>query len=440
MKIKRIVPILLVILLVAAAAVAAALGLFRRDDAVGVSLGRVEIVDIEQTITASGRLQASASETIPVNTTARVQSVLVGEGDAVRKGDVLAELDVENLTLQRQKLLLVSEDLAAQLQEVAQPTLKSGSTGLKTRVTQLELTIADTERRLGLARAQLEKDRKLFSDGVGSRQTLDASQAAVDALLNTLDQNRQALASARVDASDLGVNQSLQAQALLRRIDQNKADLALVDWQIGQARVTAGIDGTVLELPLKTGQYPPAGSVIRLHDTTRLEAVVWLSQEDATRIEPGQKASVSVKGLRDAYGAQVASLAGEAAIEPGSGSSTPKVKVTLALDPAEGLKVGFDADVAITAGKAPAQNTVLREAVTRDAQGNPVVLTVTPDADSDAAAGSLSGTVRIVPVTTLLDDGVRVSIGDAIEAGTTVILAPDAALAEGSRVKGVVAP
>ncbi len=439
-KMKRLVPILIVVLLLAAAGTAAALGLFQGDNAVVVSLGRVETVDIEQTVTASGRLQAAASESIPVASTARVQSVPVAEGDVVKQGDILAEIDVENLALQRQKLLLAAEDLTAQLQEIEQPTLKSGSTGVRTRIAQLELTVADTERRLEIARAQLEKDRKLYNDGVGSRQTLDASQAAVDTLVNTLDQNRQALASARAESADLGANQSLQAQALLRRIEQNKADLALVDWQIEQAHVTAGIDGTVLDMPLKAGQYPPAGAVIRLHDTSRLEAVIWLSQEDAARIETGQKATVSVKGLRETFAAQVSALAGEAAVEPGSGSSTPKVKVTLALENATGLKAGYDADVAITAGKAAAQNSVLREAITRDAQGNPVVLTVTPDAGSGAADGSLSGTVRIVPVSPLLDDGVRVSIGDAIETGATVILAPDAALAEGSRVKGAVAP
>ncbi len=438
-KMKRFAPILIVVLLLAAAGVAAALGLFKSDSAVAVSLGRVETVDIEQTVVASGRLQAAAVESIPVAATARVQSVSAAEGDIVRKGDVLAELDVENLTLQRQKLLLAAEDLNAQLQEIEQPTLKGGSTGVRTRITQLELTVADTERRLTLARTQLEKDRKLYNDGVGSRQTLDASQAAVDALVNTLDQNRQALASARVEAADLGANQSLQAQSLLRRIEQNKADLALVDWQIEQAHVTAGIDGTVLDMPLKAGQYPPVGSVIRLHDTTRLEAVVWLSQEDATRVESGQTATVSVKGQRESYEAKVTALAGEAAIEPGSGSSTPKVKVTLALSGSDGLKAGFEADVAITAGKAAAQNAVLREAITRDAQGSPIVLTVVPDAGS-GTDGSLSGTVRIVPVTPQLDDGVRVAIGEAIDTGTAVILAPDAALAEGSRVKGAVAP
>ena len=438
-KMKRFAPILIVVLLLAAAGVAAALGLFKSDSAVAVSLGRVETVDIEQTVVASGRLQAAAVESIPVAATARVQSVSAAEGDIVRKGDVLAELDVENLTLQRQKLLLAAEDLNAQLQEIEQPTLKGGSTGVRTRITQLELTVADTERRLTLARTQLEKDRKLYNDGVGSRQTLDASQAAVDALFNTLDQNRQALDSARVEAADLGANQSLQAQSLLRRIEQNKADLALVDWQIEQAHVTAGIDGTVLDMPLKAGQYPPVGSVIRLHDTTRLEAVVWLSQEDATRVESGQTATVSVKGQRESYEAKVTALAGEAAIEPGSGSSTPKVKVTLALSGSDGLKAGFEADVAITAGKAAAQNAVLREAITRDAQGSPIVLTVVPDAGS-GTDGSLSGTVRIVPVTPQLDDGVRVAIGEAIDTGTAVILAPDAALAEGSRVKGAVAP
>jgi hypothetical protein len=138
--------------------------------------------------------------------------------------------------------------------------------------------------------------------------------------------------------------------------------------------------------------------------------------------------------------ATVSAIGKEAIVEGGSGSRTPKVKITLLLDKTEMLLAsGYLADVTIETGRSAQAASVLREAVVTDASGKSIVLVV--DALTVTGNGVLQqGTVRIVQVVPGLADNTRVELLEGPSAGTAIILAPTGLWPDGTLVKGAVAP
>ena len=127
------------LLIVSLAAIAGVLfwrfGTQQKPTPIPVTLGKVETTDILRKVTASGTLEAADVETLAISPLRRVKTVKAAEGETVRKGQVLAEMDVSDLELQRQKLLLAGAQIEADLKELATPTLTAAlhrgqSTGL----------------------------------------------------------------------------------------------------------------------------------------------------------------------------------------------------------------------------------------------------------------------------------------------------------------------
>jgi multidrug resistance efflux pump len=370
----------------------------------------------------------------------RIIAVHVKEGDNVRKGQLLAELDVENLTLQRQKLVLAGEQIAVDLKELAAPTLTSAKTAILSKVAQLNIDLSTARRKLQEAEAHLKGDQSLFDSGALSSKELDASRALRNDLADQVKRTESTLASAKSEVGDLPDQTARQIDNLTRQQEQNLLDVALVDLQLSDSRIVASLDGLLTDFPLVPGRYPEPGATVRIQDANRYRVVIRLPQEDALQADIGQKAAVSLKGISIVLPATVAVMGKEAQVEGGSGSKTPKVKVTLLLDKTEvRLASGYLADVTIETGRAAQSASVRREAVSVDASGAPVIYVV-DNLTPSGTGGAMQGTVRIVPVVPGLADDMRIALPEGPSVGTAIILAPSATLVEGTLVKGVEAP
>lgn len=441
MKKKRFWLILIPILLLVAGGAYVLVGM-DRENAVEVRLGRVEATDLKQFITVSGTLVAADAEDIPVQAARKVAVVHVKEGDRVQAGDLLAEFDTADLLLQRERLLLTVASLEDELAEIQSPTLRSDVANTRSRVSQLALSLENTTRQLREAEEKLATDQALFSAGALSAQALEASRVSRDNLANSVLQAQQALAAARADASDVTAGKSLQQSALERQLDGVSIDLERVLLQIEDSRIVADMTGDILELPLEEGRYPFQGAFVRIRDLSRWDAVVYLAQEDAVRVSPGQSAEIGIKGLAGSWPATVTEIAREAAGEAGSGSRTPKVKVTLRVEAEEDrFASGYDVEVSIETGFVAGANVVPREALMQMEDGAFNLLTVSATSGNNADAGaSVSGRISFTPVVPGLETDSLTDIGTALPAGTLIVLPPFEAPSDGMLVKGTVAP
>ena len=73
---------------------------FKRDTGVEVQVEKIKKRDLEAIVSASGKIQAKTTVNISADTMGRVTKLAVEEGDRVKKGQFLLEIDPASLRTQ----------------------------------------------------------------------------------------------------------------------------------------------------------------------------------------------------------------------------------------------------------------------------------------------------------------------------------------------------
>src|ERR1043166_5761939 len=92
---KKIIIALLLIVVIGGATYASFA--FKRTPGVAVTTEKIERRDLEAIVSASGTIQPQVSVDISADTMGRVVNLAVNEGDAVKKGQFLLQVDPRNL-------------------------------------------------------------------------------------------------------------------------------------------------------------------------------------------------------------------------------------------------------------------------------------------------------------------------------------------------------
>jgi len=185
----------------------------------------------------------------------------------------------------------------------------------------------------------------------------------------------------KLDSSDI----EEEMDSLKKEIEKLKEDLAEKKAQLDDLTVTAPIDGIITSLPAETGDELLKGSTIAtIMDLTRMQLKVSVDELDITKIQPGQKATMTLDALPDrTYEGEVVKIKDVG--QYSSGVTTYEVLISIK-DP-EGIRVGMSANAKIqTAHK---ENAVLVpvEAVMQIG-GESFVMVGSPAADSPSRPGS----------------------------------------------------
>jgi HlyD family secretion protein len=209
--------------------------------------------DLVVTITATGTVQPTTQVDVGTELSGTVKTVEVADNSVVKKGDVLATLDVVRLTAQRDRA-------AAQLAAAKARLLDAQSTATQT------------------AQAQL-RQKKLRISGLSTDQELESSTAA----------DARATAALAVVAAD---------------IQSSMADLSIVETDLAKSQILSPIDGIVLKTSVKTGQTVAASLqapvLFTLADNLahiQIEAAV--DEADIGFVKQSQKANFSVDAFRN---------------------------------------------------------------------------------------------------------------------------------------------
>lgn len=157
-------------------------------------------------------------------TSGRIARLMKEEGEIALAGEVLGELDVEALQIERRSLL------AALRQAEAQASLAHEGT----RSEEIDAARADeaaAAAQLRYAEATVRRQRGLAPAGASSRQALDEAQYALAAARETL-----AAARARRTAAEAGLRPQ-EIEAADAALESAKAALAAIDYRIERASV-----------------------------------------------------------------------------------------------------------------------------------------------------------------------------------------------------------
>lgn len=205
-------------------------------------------LNLVSSITSNGKVEPIAPHSVRAQLDTFIERVLAVEGQPVKKGQLLLELNVKDLRAQlaeaQAKLLRAREDLRA--------GLAGGRSDDRVRVAG------------ELAKAEAERDRLVKNQDALAR--LVAQQAATR---DELAANELALVKAQEEVKRLaaakeefGRKAKLDASGAVFSVEQAQSAVAALDEKVRSGRITAPEDGTLYALPVKTGDFVKTGDLL----------------------------------------------------------------------------------------------------------------------------------------------------------------------------------
>jgi multidrug resistance efflux pump len=236
------------------------------------------VADRETPFTTDAYVQAYVVQVAP-QVAGQVMHVYVGEGDEVKKGTPLFELDTRPF---EHKVALLEAKLVETTQQVKQ--LHSQHAALKAEHERLN---AEAD----YARAVYRQEEAIFKkESTTERKYLDALQkhkaslASLEKSVRTIQHSQEAI-DARVG----------EEHALIAEV---KAQLAEAKLNLGYCRVDAPCDGRVTNLQLREGAYAHVGqSVMTVIDTGHWLIIANFREKGLERMRPGHPALVAFRGM-----------------------------------------------------------------------------------------------------------------------------------------------
>lgn len=346
----------------------------------------------------AGNTSAATSDTSWI-----VDEILVGVGDRVSAGQVLARADTGDLEAQR-------ADLQDSL-ELAQLSASQAQAALDSAATDTKRQLVDAESAVTVARLDRTTARDQFQDASSG----SPKRQARIGLINARDQLRTALrtrSDLKAQLEEGFPDQTIalrEAQASVRDLEDQIADL---EDQLALAQLVAPVDGTVSAIGMVEGLVAPTSDALTL-ESAGLEVTADVVESDISALAEGQAAVVSVDALGIDAAGTVTSVAPVATEASGSVVTFP---VTVTLDePVEAIRPGMSADVEITIAQAADVVTVPLTAVTSSPAGDVV-----------SVVGS-DGSVATRTVSVGLASETLAEIQSGLSAGEAVVVGTDAA-------------
>jgi len=402
---------------------------------VTVQTGKAQHEDLATIVSASGEIKPKTYVNVGANAYGKITHLYVKEGDHVKKGQLLAQID----NVQSAADLNANQ---AALQGAETDALAADA-GLKTAQADLLRAQADYDRN----KLDWERAQSLFKDGLISKSDFDSRKnawATADAGL-TQAQARVAQAKAQKESSD-------------KHVTQARANLTRVTDVLQKTTYSAPYDGVVTNLPVREGESVVVGiqnalgsTLMTIADMSIITAEVKVDETDIVNVRLGQPAEVTIDAIpKKIFHGKVSEI-GDNAIVRSSGVSTSqqataseeakdfKVVVTLS-DPPADLRPGLSTTAKITTATRsnalaiPIQALTLRTKEQIEAQNNPPgSVHAAPPAPKDVASKSkkdddVQGVFVIrnkkamfVPVSTGVTGTTDIEVLDGLKEGDEVV-------------------
>jgi HlyD family secretion protein len=252
--------------------VAGALGAaawFRGRDLPQINVEALRNRDLEAIVSASGKIQPKRQINVSANTMGRVTRVAVEEGQRVKTGQFLLEIDPRSLEGQLQR----GEASVAAAQSALQQA--------RTAVDQARTT-------LSLSQQNLKRQQELWKEGLTTREALERAQNEVEIREAELKTREQ------------------EIQTREQQIRQEQASLSSTRYTLNQVIISSPMDGIVTRRNIEEGETAVVGTMnnagtvlLTIADMSVIEAEVEVDETDIPTVTLGQQARVTIDAVPD---------------------------------------------------------------------------------------------------------------------------------------------
>jgi ABC exporter DevB family membrane fusion protein len=370
---------------------------------------RVSRGNIDSHIAARGRVEGATSQEIKLasRVVGRLKEVPVNDGDSIRKGQVIAVLENNDLLAQVEQArasVLRAQAALERLQNGARPEERAAS----------RAAMNEAQAAADNALQNYQRSQKLFQEGgIISQSVLD--QADRDAKM----------AQARLESARENYK-LVMAPPRAEDVATAQAELSLARAQLAQAQdnydntfVRSPVDGVVVKRYMNPGEsisyeslYQP---IVSVSDTTHLMVRAEIDENDIGKIQVGQRASIRCDAFRGHtfYGHVVRISGGLGPKKIQTDNPTEKIDMDVLesfveVDPGTPLRVGLRVDVYIELARKDDVLVVPMRAV--ELQNGVATVHV------KSPTGMQSRQVRLGA-----QDGLRIEVADGLREGEEIV-------------------
>lgn len=241
-----------------------------------------------------------------------VTDLNVIEGDVVKKGQVLAQVDARDSLLQREVLLAKLKSVESQMAVVR---AQSGQVDEETlgkvqsdtnRLVAAEAEVANLEVQLKQARFDYQRARELTEQKWLSQQAMERAQTALRQIEEQHRKAKAEVAAARGTLSTASGSrkqlQVLEGQLLVlrRQADEIRAEVQRREIDISDRTILAPADGRVVMTFVRKGEHVSIGQrMLLFHDPSHIWVEANIKETDIGYLETGMKAAIKVDAYRN---------------------------------------------------------------------------------------------------------------------------------------------
>lgn len=357
-------------------------------------LAGVERGDIARSVVATGKIQPRAKVEVKSKASGIVQKILVDYGDWVKQGQILVELD--------------KEELRARVRE-AQATLLAAQAAEESTQASHERNKVDAEGPdLPFLKSSMERARKLHEQGLISRSILEDAEKAYQLALNKQMSCLRTVAVTRAEMA--------RAKA---QVAQTRAALERSEEDLRNATIVSPMDGLALSRNVEVGDAvssilvlgSQATLVVTLGDVSDVYVLGKVDQADIGKVYLGQRARIVVESFKDKkFEGQVTKIA-PLGVEKDN-VTTFEVRVSIR-NPGGELKANMSANAEVILEEKKGVLLIPESAVVYDKDRKTSV--EVPDTAAEKGR-------RKVPVKLGISNGVKTELAAGLKQGEKVIL------------------
>jgi HlyD family secretion protein len=238
--------------------------------------------DLARSVVATGKIEPLAKVEVKSKASGIVEKIFADYGDRVKQGQILVELDKEQLRARSAE---------------ARANLQAADAAVESAQATYERTVVDAQGPdLPFLKSTVERDRKLAADGLVSASILDDAEKAYQMALN---KQLSAQRNVAVSRSDIA-----RAKA---QVAQNQAALDSAEEDLRNSTIVSPMEGLVLARDVEVGDAvssililgSQATNVMTLGDVSEVYVKGKVDEADISKVYLGQRARIVVESLKD---------------------------------------------------------------------------------------------------------------------------------------------